>query len=105
MDGLPDERAEEPVTTPEEYLGRVRATVRWAERYIPADRIEEVHQLIDHGEPAEGLCSLAWVIVNEQTKVPLDLIQAILRHTDGLIDDEFMPPNLDDYASDVRDSE
>lgn len=84
--------------TPEEYLGRVRATAWRAAEYVPADRLEEVHRLIDHGEPAEGLCSLAWVIVNAQVRVPRDLIEAILEYTAELIDEEFMPPNLGDYA-------
>ena len=84
--------------TPEEYLGRVRATVWRAADYLPGERLEEVHRLIDHGEPAEGLCSLAWVIVSEQVHVPASIIEAIYEYTTELIDDEFMPPDLNDYA-------
>lgn len=84
--------------TPEEYLGRVRATAWRAAEYVPADRLEEVHRLIDHGEPAEGLCSLAWAIVNSQVRVPRDLIEAIHEYTAELIDDAFMPPNLGDFS-------
>ena len=84
--------------TPEEYLGRVRATAWRAAEYVPADRLEEVYELIDHGEPAEGLCSLAWAIVNAQVHVPRDLIEAIQEYTAELVDDEFMPPNLGDFA-------
>jgi len=85
--------------TPEEYLGRVRATAWRAAEYVPAESLEEVHRLIDHGEPAEGLCSLAWAIVNANVSVPGDLIAAIYQYTAELIDDEFMPPNLGDFVS------
>lgn len=84
--------------TPEEYLGRVRATAWHAADYLPAERLEEVHRLIDHGEPAEGLCSLAWVIVGERIQVPGSIVDAIYEYTAGLVDDEFMPPDLRDYA-------
>lgn len=83
---------------PEEYLGRVRATAWRAAEYVPADRFDEVRRLIDHGEPAEGLCSLAWAIVNAQIRVPRDLIEAIHEYTFGLIDDAFMPPDLDEFS-------
>lgn len=84
--------------TPEEYLGRVRATAWHAADYLPSERLEEVHRLIDHGEPAEGLCSLAWVIVGERIQVPVSIVDAIYECTAGLIDDEFMPPDLRDFA-------
>lgn len=84
--------------TPEEYLGLVRATAWHAADYLPAERLEEVHRLIDHGEPAEGLCSLAWVIVSERIHVPVSIVDAIYEYTAGLIDDEFMPPDLRDFA-------
>jgi hypothetical protein len=84
--------------TPEEYLGHVRATAWHAADYLPAERMEEVHRLIDHGEPAEGLSSLAWVIVDERIQVPVSIVDAIYEYTAKLIDDEFMPPDLRDYA-------
>lgn len=84
--------------TPEEYLGRVRATAWHAADYLPSKRLEEVHRLIDHGEPAEGLRSLAWVIVSERIEVPVSVVDAIYEYTAGLIDDEFMPPDLREYA-------
>gem|GEM_PF-5738943 len=49
-------------------------------------------------QPAEGLCSLAWVIVNEKVRVPWDVIEEILEFTAELVDEEFMPPNLGEYA-------
>jgi len=88
--------------TPEEYAGRVRATARRAAEYLPADGLEEVHRLIDHDEPAEGLCSLAWLIVKRQTQVPRDLIDAIYQYTAELIDDVFLPSNLRNFALPVE---
>lgn len=79
---------------PEEYLRRVRAAAWHAADYLPAERLEEVRRLIDHGEPAEGLCSLAWAIVGERIQVPESIVDAIYECTAGLIDDEFMPPDL-----------
>jgi hypothetical protein len=84
--------------TPEEYLGRVRATAWQAADYLPEEPLEEVHRLIDHGEPAEGLCSLAWAIVSERIQVPGSIVDAIYEYTAGLIDAEFMPPDLRDFA-------
>lgn len=84
--------------TPEEYFDRVRAVALRAAAYVPADRLDEVNRLIEHGEPAEGLCSLAWAIVRERVQVPRDMIEAIREYTAELIDDDFMPPNLEDHA-------
>lgn len=85
--------------TPEEYVGRVRAIAWRGAEYVPVAQLEEVHRLIDHGEPAEGLCSLAWAIVNAQVSVPADLIEAIYEYTADLVDDEFMPPGLRELAN------
>lgn len=85
--------------SPEEYLGAVKAVAWQAGDYLPEERLVEVHRLIDHGEPAEGLCSLAWAIVGERVRVPTRLIGAIYEFTAGLVDDEFMPSNLRDYAA------
>lgn len=83
----------------EEWLGRVRAIAWQAADYVPTSRMEEVYRLIDHGESAEGLCSLAWAIVTEKVQVPLALVEAIREHTADMIDDEFMPPDLDNFAN------
>jgi hypothetical protein len=88
------------VTSPEDYLGRVQAIVWEASQYASADGIKRVQHLVDHGEPAEGMLSLAWIIVNEKRRVPMDLIRGIRSHAAGLVDDELMPENLDDYGTD-----
>ena len=59
-------------------------------------------ELIEHGEPAEGLCSLAWAIVNAKVRVPRELIDAIYKYTSGLVDEKHLPPDLADYADGYR---
>lgn len=88
------------MTSPEDYLGRLQAIVWAASRCVSADGIQRVQHLIDRGEPAEGTCSLAWIIVNEQCMVPKDLIRDIRPHAADLVDDQFMPENLGDYGTD-----
>lgn len=85
------------MTEMEDYLGRVQAIVWRATDYVSAEAIGRVQHLVEHGEPAEGLCSLAWVIVNEDARVPGDLVRDIRAHVEGLVDDEFMPDDLDSH--------
>lgn len=85
--------------TPEEYLRAVESVASRAAKYLPADRLGDVHRLIDHGEPAEGMRSLAWVIVAEQVDVPDDLIDSIELFTVELIDEASMPANLREFSS------
>lgn len=81
----------------DDYLGHVQATVWSAAEWVSAAGLERVQHLVDHGEPAEGLCSLAWVIVNEKTFVPRSVIHAIRKYSEDLVPTEFMPQNLDEY--------
>jgi hypothetical protein len=46
------------------------------------------------------MLSLAWIIVNEKRRVPMNLIRGIRRHAAGLLDEELMPESLDDYGAD-----
>jgi hypothetical protein len=86
--------------TLEEYYGRVQALVERVEKLVPAGRLQEVHKLVDHGEPAEGLCSLAWVIATDRVLVPRDLIESIYEYTEELVPREFLPSDLDEYGVD-----
>jgi hypothetical protein len=83
----------------DEYSGRVQAIVWRASAYVSNDGIGRVQQLVDHGEPAEGMLSLAWIIVKEGVQVPRDLIQAIREHAAGLVDDELLPADLDTHGA------
>lgn len=82
----------------DEYAGRVQAIVWRAAAYVSNEGIGRVQHLVDHGEPAEGMLSLAWIIVNEDVQVPLDLIRAIREHAAGLVDDEVIPADLDAHG-------
>jgi hypothetical protein len=82
----------------DDYLGRVQATVWDAAGWVSAEGIARVQHLVDHGEPAEGMCSLAWIIVNEKTMVPTSLIEAIRKYSEDLVPEEYMPSDLDAYG-------
>jgi len=65
----------------DDYLGRCRAfAIAHSERLSPAD-VDWAMHLIDHDEPAEGLCSLAWAFdsagVEIEDEVIADLVQLI----------------------------
>ncbi|WP_136040871.1 MULTISPECIES: hypothetical protein [unclassified Microbacterium] len=83
----------------EEYLVRVQETLRQAAEYLPSESLRYARSMIEHGEAPEGLCQLAWAIVTEKASVPRSLVDAIHRDIDGLVEDEFMPPNLSEYIS------
>ena len=77
------------------YLGRVRGLlVSVADRLTPLE-CGEVEHLIEHGEPAEGMRALAWIIVEGRKKLPAETVSALQDLTAGLIDDKHMPPGLD----------
>lgn len=87
------------MSSPENYLGRVQAIVWEVSEYVSAAGIQRVQHLVDHGEPAEGMCTLAWTIVNEQRRVPASLLRDIRSHAVDLVSEEFMPENLDEYGT------
>jgi len=93
------------MTLMEDYLRRVRVIVADAAEYVSDAALVEAQRLVEHGEPAEGLCSLAWAITKEGARVPKRLVMDIRSHTAGLVDDEFMPSELEGHAIEApRDS-
>ena len=46
----------------EAYLGKVRGLRISVSVALPAEALTEVDSLIEHGEPAEGVGSLAWAL-------------------------------------------
>lgn len=82
----------------DDYLGRVTAALWLASEYVSATGLAEAQRLVDHGEPAEGMCILAWVIVNEDVRVPASLIRDIRALSEELVAAEQLPPGLDDHA-------
>lgn len=88
----------------DDYRGRVQATLWSAAGWVSKEGLAEAQHLIDHGEPAEGMRSLAWIIVDERTMVPMDLIRAIRALSEGLVAEEHMPANLEGFGIDVEQS-
>jgi hypothetical protein len=84
----------------EEYLGRVQALVWSLAELLSEDESGRVQHLVDHGEPAEAMRSLAWIIVNANMRVPVETIRAIRELSEGLVSPEHMPADLDAYALD-----
>lgn len=76
----------------DEYLGRVRGVRVAVSDFVPSERLVNVDSLIDHGEPAEGMCSPAWVLHDDGVAVPAWIWDAIRDLTDGLVAPEHMPP-------------
>jgi hypothetical protein len=82
----------------EVYLGKVQATVWSASTYVSAAGLAEAQRPVDHGEPAEGMCVLAWVIVNEDVRVPASLIRDIRTLSEELVPADDLPATLDDHG-------
>jgi hypothetical protein len=82
----------------EDYLSRVQSLVWELAGSLSADERQEVQRLVDHGEPAEGLRSLAWIIVDGDKMVPATVIRAIREPSAGIVAAEHMPDELDSHA-------
>jgi len=76
------------------YLGRVQGLRIAMGDYVSAESLTQVDSLIDHGEPAEGVCSLAWALYNAQVAAPGWVNDDIRDLTDGIVDREHLPPPL-----------
>src|SRR6266511_4149120 len=98
MDSLSDEPPDESLSRHDEYLGRVRGLVISLWGILTAEESDRVEHLIDHGEPAEGMLTLAWIIVKEGKRVPAEAIAAIRELSRGLVPEEYMPPTLDEHG-------
>jgi hypothetical protein len=82
----------------DDYVGRVRGVlISVADRFTPR-QCGEVEHLIEHGEPAEGMRTLAWIIVEEGRRVPRATVVALRELTAGLIPDDDMPSTLEDFV-------
>lgn len=83
------------MSTQDDYLGSVHGIVIAASDDLTAEQQQEVWHLIDHGEPAEALRTLAWIISDEKLLVDRLIILGIRRLTDGFIDLSDLPADLD----------
>ncbi len=82
----------------DDFLGRVRALLISLHGVLTAEECSEVEHLIDHGELGEGLRTLAWIIVEQDKKVPSQCIAALLDLSTGLVAPEDMPPKLENHG-------
>ena len=88
------------MNSPENYLLRVRGLLESLSAVLTAEEESEVRHLLDHGEPAEALRSLAWIVVDDGKRIPSSSIAAIRELTAGLVDAADLPDNLDAHSSD-----
>jgi len=82
----------------EDYLGRVHVLIWAITDSLSESERDEVQHLIDHGEPGEGLRSLAWIIVDGDKRVPASIVRGIKDLTEGLVAPEHLPADLDAHA-------
>jgi len=78
----------------DEYAGRVQVIIWRAVDFVTAEGVKSAQHLADHGEPAEGMLALAWVISGRQAVVPDDLAQDIYDHGAELVPADIWPPGL-----------
>lgn len=82
------------------YLDRVQQLLSSLSRHLTEAEVKEVQHLIDHGEPAEGMRSLAWIIVEGRKRVPREAIITLKELASDLIEKRHMPTGLDDCVQD-----
>ena len=79
----------------ERYLEAVLETVAKFDGRASDRGLGEARHLIEHGEPAEGLLTLAWVLHDERIQPTIEETSQLLALTDGLIDPGHLPPGID----------
>lgn len=89
--------------TPDDYTGRCKGLVISVAESLPAEEVGWAMHLIDHGEPAEGLASLAWSLETASGVVAGDVAVAIIELIDGLVPMESLPPSVQAAALETED--
>lgn len=84
--------------TPDDYVGRCRGLVISVAESLPSEEVGWAMHLIDHGEPAEGLASLAWSIESAKGSVDSEVALLIIELIDGLVPTESLPPSVEAAA-------
>jgi hypothetical protein len=82
-----------------QYLRRVDDLIRTLESQLTPREVADVRHLVDHGEPPEGLCTLAWIIQNENKQVSVETKRLIVELTGGLVAREHLPESFREYVS------
>ena len=88
------------MTKLDDYLHRVRGLLSSVASVLTVEEQDELSHLIDHGEPAEALRALAWIVVEENKRIPASAIAAIRELTSGLVDENDLPNKLSDFSAD-----
>lgn len=81
-------------SAPDRYLGRVHGLRIALADVLPPDAFEQADSLIEHGEPAEGVCYLAWALHNAGVLGPDWAVRAVQELTEGLVEPEDLPPGF-----------
>lgn len=81
------------------YLDNVLALVDSVSRAITASERDEVEHLVRHGEPAEGLRSLAFILSDGQRPIHTATFQEIARLVTGLVAPSDLPSEVSVHMS------
>lgn len=76
----------------------IRAILRTLASHLDASQIAEVEHYLEHGEYGEALHTLAWVLVEDNRRVPAAVLREIARLADAMGTREELPPTLDQQA-------
>ena len=78
----------------ERYLGRVNGLRIALAGVLPSEAFAQADSLIEHGEPAEGVCYLAWALHNAGVEGPDWAIRDVQELTEGVVEPEHLPPGF-----------
>ena len=76
------------------YLDQVVSLVDSLDLQLTSSERAEVMHLVDHGEPAEGLCTLAWIIHDESKNPKAATLEKLMELIDGLVETQHLPPTI-----------
>jgi hypothetical protein len=76
------------------YLGRVNGLRIALADMLPPGAFAQADSLIEHGEPAEGVCYLAWALHNAGVQGPGWVVRDVQDLTEGLVEPEHLPPGF-----------
>jgi hypothetical protein len=78
----------------DDYVGRCRAFVIGHSEALSADDVGWAMHLIDHDEPAEGLCSLAWALEAAGVALTADEVDEFLWLVGDLVPADALPESV-----------
>jgi len=80
--------------TPDEYVGRCKGLVISIAQDLPADDVGWAIHLIDHGEPAEGIASLAWSLENAHGSIDADMVSRLSELIGDMVPTDSLPTSM-----------